>query len=331
MRDPIQNAGLHTPQATVTPHPEVEPDRVASLVKECLHPLADGSLIEQATAYLLALIETSQSTPWLYLRIPRGDLSINNLIYSHVGPLLQEMEARFGRHTWWWLRKSDVLGDALRLRILTSRETLPFIKESLPGRLKQANLLATILKYEPEICLFGGRAGMEIAHAFFGVDSRLLTEVLACNQRARTQTHLLPSCVSLAMCIYVLQSAGLDLFEMWDVFARILAKRPVKDPAAASPAYTLLAQRALDHDFDQVASAADAETARLLEGYKPLMASCCKELQRIYHAGQLECGVREFLSAIIIFHWNRVGFPYCHQSRLARAMTLLLENQARRT
>jgi hypothetical protein len=61
------------------------------------------------------------------------------------------------------------------------------------------------------------------------------------------------------------------------------------------------------------------ERAQLLTDYGTQLDQCGRNLSRAYFNGDLECGLRELLVPIIIFHLNRAGFSWLHQTRLSHA------------
>lgn len=61
-----------------------------------------------------------------------------------------------------------------------------------------------------------------------------------------------------------------------------------------------------------------------LNTYKAELRALGQELEARYFAGDLSCGHREFLTPIILFHWNRAGLAAVVQGAVAAAMDELL-------
>jgi len=194
--------------------------------------------------------------------------------------------------------------------------------------LKQAGREFTQLEYEPEICLFGGAQGIELAHEHFFADSRFLSRWTV--KAAPTQGQIIAEGLSLALLLRMLGACGLDLFESWDVFARVYDKRRffTKDHPKLEK-FRVLAGKVLDAGPNSVFTLYQNEQAASLEEYCSFLDGFGNKLSRCYFQGLLECGIREFLAPLIFFHWNRTGLSPFHQFALARAMVEQLERRSR--
>jgi len=161
--------------------------------------------------------------------------------------------------------------------------------------------------YEPEVHAFGGAASMHSAHALFHHDSRYLLPYLhhdPADRRERT----------LVLCTALMRTAGLDLNEQGDVWARIADLRPAM---AGAPA-----------DARQRASFIRGIRRLLLGHARPeLIGSdwltafeeAGRKLRTLREDGALTRGIRSVIAQHVIFHWNRLGLRASTQAALAQA------------
>jgi hypothetical protein len=148
-------------------------------------------------------------------------------------------------------------------------------------------------------------------------------------QNFRGKSFAIPEGLSLALIMHTLHGAGLDLFEQWDVFDRICAKRPQGARTKAIEHFQELAQKVVGSKPERIVSLYQGEDAHILQGYFKMLDSFGQELCRASCEGRLECGVREFLAPVVLFHWNRIGMPYVFQSGLAAAVARELATLSR--
>ncbi|ONH60389.1 bacteriocin biosynthesis protein [Frankia sp. CcI49] len=161
--------------------------------------------------------------------------------------------------------------------------------------------------YEPEIHAFGGPGSMSAAHALFHRDSHHLLAFLHAGTVSRRE-H------SLVLCTKLMRTAGLDLNEQGDVWARVAEARPGLAEVPPDPpvwaAFTgdvrhLLLGEARPDLIDGDWIAAFEETGRTL--------------QTLRERGELTRGIRAVITRHVIFHWNRLGLSATTQATLGRA------------
>lgn len=298
--------------------------------------LADAGLVDLTREYAAAAmrqarLDAAEAEPWLYFRIGVAAGDGNRTVAARIAPRLNGDDARGAIRSWWWLNKADRLGSAVRLRILLRREDRAAARDAVIARVREGVVTPlSVLRYEPELCLFGGPAGMSIAHTHFAEDSRFLVNWMRDGDPARTPT--LPDGVTAALSLRLLQASGLDLFETWDVFARVLDKRrPWAGPAALVERYRTMARDILRAGTDAVFRLYPGAQRTHLDTYRAALTDIGSSLSRTYSEGRLECGLRELLAPVILFQWNRAGLSGRRQGALAQAMVDELRHLARDT
>ncbi|WP_131739174.1 methyltransferase, FxLD system [Actinomadura roseirufa] len=159
--------------------------------------------------------------------------------------------------------------------------------------------------YEPETDAFGGTAGMAVAHDLFCADSpAALAETGSPHARER--------CVLLLSAMH--RAAGLDPFEIGDVWARFACYRPaINPPDPATRDAAVAAMRRLMN-----ADAAQRDTTE--PGWPERVAAYTdvgRRLARLAHHGLLTRGLRAVLAHHIVFAFNRAAVPVSEQSAAA--------------
>nr|WP_256862197.1 methyltransferase, FxLD system [Microbispora sp. GKU 823] len=159
--------------------------------------------------------------------------------------------------------------------------------------------------YEPETEAFGGPEGMDVAHEVFCADSRA---ALAETGRAGARER----CVLLISTMN--RAAGLDPFEIGDVWAKLGSLRPsVSPPADASRDRAVAAMRRLMNA--DAARRPDAEP-----GWAERVAAfeeAGHRLRRLVADGRLTRGLRAILAHHAIFAFNRAGVSAEEQAATA--------------
>ncbi|WP_338595444.1 methyltransferase, FxLD system [Saccharopolyspora sp. SCSIO 74807] len=159
--------------------------------------------------------------------------------------------------------------------------------------------------YEPEVEAFGGAEGMAIAHELFCADS---PAALAATGDSRNRER----CILLLSTLH--RAAGLDPFEIGDVWSRLAALRPVIPPPdehAQGP--QLAAMRRLMH-----ADAAQRETTENRWSERvAAFAAAGSALADLASTGRLTRGLRAVLAHHAIFAFNRAGTPPADQAAVA--------------
>jgi len=316
-----------------------DPSRLCAALNTHLEKLlADGTLtcgrlnaatfVEQAGAIIYQLmLRNSDEECWLYFRIAvQSRQQANHLVAHRIAPMMEELRSGYPILDWWWLNKSDVCGSALRLRINTGDARIDSGDE-IEKRLCDLGCHVSRLLYEPELCLFGGPAGLKLAHAHFCFESEFLARWM---RHGDESGRALPEGLSLAMILRTLRAAGLDVFECWDVFDRLCHKRPHSGSANVPAGIQIMVHKIMDAGPHRVFKLYDAEKARMLQEYGERLDSFGQNLTRAYMAGHLECGLREFLTPLVLFHWNRAGFSPVLQAVLSWAMAKELRELSRK-
>ncbi len=289
-----------------------------------------AAYVEERMSCLLEMLNGNPgwTTEWAYLRIAAPPKQRFETIRRVVAPMVEHLSALFPVRGWWWLYKKDIRGSALRVRLHVPPDIRCDIERAAVTYAEGCGLETATLVYEPETCLFGGPEGMRIAHQFFCADSEFLSRWLALSGPEVRQA--IPSGLSLSLIFHFLRSAGLDMFETWDVFDRVYAKR----------------RRGLDRDDDHnpienfaikvietghaaISSAMPELQRNLTEKYSLALERLGQTLASAFYSGKLRCGMREFAVPLILFHWNRVGMDGAKQWALSRAVMRVLQVKSR--
>lgn len=294
--------------------------------RKCFHM---GYVVERAIqAIESGISEQDHSECWIYFRIAVNPRRRKKTIVFDVAESIWESISAVPITRWWWLNKSDVLGPAVRLRLQLPFEHIREAKDEVSLRLTQKGLELSILPYEPELRLFGGVTGIKVAHELFAYDSNFLV-AWARQSDIQEQLPLIAPGLSLALMIDLARACGLDLFELWDLFDRIAAKRPLPD----NPLYLkckALASRVIATEPETLFGLYGGERQNLLFAYRTQIRQCAEQLSIAHFRGDLECGLRESLAPIILFHWNRAGLSSGAQAAISRSAADEFERLSRR-
>ncbi|MFE0150165.1 methyltransferase, FxLD system [Nonomuraea sp. NPDC059007] len=159
--------------------------------------------------------------------------------------------------------------------------------------------------YEPETAAFGGPQGMAVAHEVFVADSpAALAQTGNPDSRGR--------CILLLSAMF--RAAGLDAFEVGDVWAKVGALRPpIDSPTEARREAAITAMRRLMN-----ADAAQRPNAE--PGWAERVAAfedAGRALARLAKGGHLERGLRVVLAHHAIFAFNRANTSVAEQAAAA--------------
>lgn len=252
----------------------------------------------------------------VYIRFTDWDLA-EPAVANHLAPLLQRAETGGVIAAWWFIRKHP----CWRLRL----------QPGPAGRAMTANLIAELDKlatggqiggwwpgiYEAETAAFGGNPGMDIAHDLFCADSRAFVNMLRSDETTFGRREL-----SLLLCSTLMRAANLEWYEQGDAWHRVTQERPL---------HTDIPTLKITAMADEVKNLLLTDTAPdgpLLGANGPLASAAgwAEAFRRTGHAlgvaareGTLQRGLREIISYLVIFHWNRLGLPVRTQSILAGA------------
>lgn len=182
--------------------------------------------------------------------------------------------------------------------------------------------------YDPEVALFGGPAGLELAHACFTVES--LAVLAYHGARLRGEATLGPDEFSLALLHPLICGVADDSFEAWDVWCKLErtgrlpggARLYPADPDVARALALRGAIGELLDDLDATLARASPVEAAALRGCLAALPAIGRRLRAAQADGGLVCGARELVPFWIVFHWNRMGFGLERQRQLARLMVV---------
>ena len=141
--------------------------------------------------------------------------------------------------------------------------------------------------YEPETRRFGGPAAMELVHAYFD---------------AGTRAWLAWPAAPPEYAVAVLQH----------LFQQTLQSAP-----EAAQVWDLLAEGA-----PEVEAAGGVWTGEFTADDLHANLALAEGLQRLWHSGALQAGLRSLLAAVAMFHFNRYGIAGPQQAALAKGMAL---------
>ncbi|MDS1272435.1 methyltransferase, FxLD system [Lipingzhangella sp. LS1_29] len=159
--------------------------------------------------------------------------------------------------------------------------------------------------YEPETEAFGGSDGMAVAHTLFCADS---PAALAQTGTPDTKER----CILLMSTMF--RHAGLDPFEVGDVWAKLGALRPGLTPDSGTERdRAVAAMRKLMHtDAARRPEAEPGWTARVAA-----FAKAGHHLKFLATSGRLTRGLRAVLAHHAVFAFNRAGVSPVHQAATA--------------
>lgn len=298
-----------TPATSIT-------DRVEALIANGVDGLLESDADDFAEAvetYRAAgrvALQRRDEGRWFQARItPMAWAHAEAVFATHVGPRLDRLRGRPG---WWFLRKHP----CWRIRVHTRDHAV--VREALDELV--TNRVINGWRpgiYEPETTAFGGATGIDAIHDLFCADSR---GVLA---YARQDTPLVGRReLSLLLIRGMHQAAGLDGFEIGDVFARVAAMRPTPaDTDAARIDGLAQAMRPLLTAMVSISSGpfTEPETAAYALPWLTGYTDAGHRLGEAAATGHLDRGLRMILAQTVIFAWNRLGLSAPAQSVLAHA------------
>jgi thiopeptide-type bacteriocin biosynthesis protein len=295
-----------------------------------LDAAALANVVEMSCTTVLRLITAPQASPqWLYFRVGLNSAQDAKPIVSEIGSYLRRFVGNGCARGWWWLVKGDPYGPALRVRVQFAEQAPAAFSKGFEQKLAELGLESRTLAYEPELRLFGGTRGMELAHWHFFADSDFMSCWMASSEPE--SAYAIPEGLSLALIFRLLKASRLDLFECWDVFDRVESKRSLLrlEPETAR-GFEVLVQKIMSTAPSDLIQLYQGERAESLKKHFALLDELGEEISKAYFAGALECGIREFLVPIILFHWNRAGYSAATQLGLSAAAAGVLRKISRK-
>lgn len=255
----------------------------------------------------------------------------------HIGPEMTNAETAGEIASWFFMRKNP----CWRLRFLPAHDTIEQDAVSLihqrldtpQAACHIANWVET--SYEPETYVFGGTAGMSLAHHLFHTDSRQILAYLgtpgatASAGRGDQRREL-----SVLLCSILMRSAGQDWYEQGDIGARVADEFRPDPPDTPSDRLSTL-----EAGLRRLMTVDVGPSSPLLQEHGPLafladwaaaFAEAGQTLGDLARNGTLTRGVRAVLAHHVIFHWNRLGLRSTTQSLLAHTAKAVVLGRAER-
>jgi thiopeptide-type bacteriocin biosynthesis protein len=235
-------------------------------------------------------------------------------VFERIRPLLDPHTRPAVVQRFFLMRKPP--GLRLRLAAGDTAELATHWREPLDA-LVTAGALARWARvaYEPEVFRLGGRAGCDLAHQWFEVDSLawIRLEPAALRGELRLSRELL----SLALLNDLFFATLDDAAEVWDVWCRLAGMHNL--PLDAS------AERAPFVAIEAVLPLAGPVELELLAAYTRANQTLKEGLQATRQRGELQIGSRAFLATLALFHWNRFGLTPEARQRLVLPMLRTLD------
>jgi thiopeptide-type bacteriocin biosynthesis protein len=240
-------------------------------------------------------------TPWCQVNLayPGSDRPRRErYAVAHLSRVLPAAEAAGLITSWWFIRKGP-----WRIRYLPTQTPAGpdpvhrLLTETVPG---------TTDIYEPEIHAFGGGEAMAAAHLLFHDDSRHLLRFLHRDPADRRER-------SLILCTALMRTAGLDLYEQGDVWARVAQLRAIHLNRTPVPD-----RRSWDTFTGNVRYLV-VGAVRTPDDWHAAFQHTGTALRGLRESGRLTRGLRAVITQHVIFHWNRIGLAATTQALLAQA------------
>lgn len=283
-----------------------------------------GELIQSAVDGVDRELARHRNAPrWVYLRLGTASWQRHALITGVILPVMRALLGENAISQWWWLQKTDILGPCIRLRMQTTANASRSLSDDIGARFADAGLMVSVPVYDPEVRLFGGPSGMDLAHRIFCADSAFLAKWMS---RREPRRHAVPEGLSVALVLRLCASAGMDLFECWDLFEQISDKRPL-DASRAEPVIALCAQIAgtvLKTGRDGIIGLYQGLDREDIEEHFGVLELLGKELAGACLRGEITSSCRTFLAPVVLFHWNRAGFCAMTQAAISRGVSRCL-------
>ncbi|MEV6964428.1 thiopeptide-type bacteriocin biosynthesis protein [Hamadaea sp. NPDC051192] len=250
---------------------------------------------------------------WFHAYVEPSDWeTAEEVLARELAPRLEHLDG--GRARWWFLRKHP----HWRLRVhISNHRTVEATLDLLVAMRHIAGWRPGV--YEPEQAAFGGPTGMAIAHDLFCADSRGLLAHSRVDPAPNGRHQL-----SLLLIRTLQHHAGLDWYEIGDVFAKVAQMRPAPG-AADHPIIGRLAVQlrpllALPDQARTGLFTAPGPHANA-ESWHDAYAVAGRRLATAAAGLRLERGLRATIAQLVIFHWNRIGLSAHAQTVLAHAAT----------
>jgi thiopeptide-type bacteriocin biosynthesis protein len=264
-----------------------------------------------------ALSRQSTST-WHQIYIQFSDWeTAERTAATHLAPVLRQAEADGRISAWWFMRKHPCW--RLRLRLGTAGVDLETAVTTELDRLVTAHQITAWHTgiYEAETAAFGGAPAIDIAHNLFTADSSAIMDLVSNSNLPLGRREL-----TVLLIETLLRDARLEWYERGDVWHRISLERPLPADVPQhkitdmSTDLRALLRADIGADGPLFGIAGKLHAASEWAG---AFSAAGQALGTSAGDGTLERGLREVLSYLAIFHWNRLGLSTRTQSVLAAA------------
>lgn len=174
--------------------------------------------------------------------------------------------------------------------------------------------------YEPEEHLFGGPVSMRSVHRIFTADSLAWLGFHAAGPDAGPGWAM--SLLQIRALFEALHIDGWEDRDVWDRLQRQAGRRPPPATAARPELGQLaVALRTAWSARQGLAARLSPAAAELAGAYRAAVLGAGSHWRADYLAsGDATVGGRELAAFLIVFHWNRAGFPAARQALLTEAM-----------
>jgi thiopeptide-type bacteriocin biosynthesis protein len=276
-------------------------------------------LTEAAAVYRSAgrtALEQAVTDTWQHLYIEFTDWSrAENVFAEYILPVLLQHQMTGQVRSWWFLRKHP----CWRLRLLTPPGTV--LPTELTDALNEAAKRRRLNGwwpgiYEAETAAFGGQEAMNAIHKLFAADS-IATLTIRPTIKDFGEREL-----SILLISTMARAAGLEWYEQGDLWDRVVAERPLPDGEPRA----LLTQ--MSKSLLPLLRTDTSRGSALITSGSPLHPAASwidafrtagRQLGITARSGTAQRGLREVLSYVVIFHWNRLGLTAGAQAALAAA------------
>lgn len=265
---------------------------------------------------------------WHYVQIALPETaSLETGLLLTVRPLVEDLAHAGLTNGYWYMLKGSPRPQ-IRLRFRVRTEHLLALEEQTTQRLETEVAEGRVSKwtqllYEPEVALFGGQTGIDTAHAFFEADTRFFLSWLHLRSEGGAEAMEL----SLYAMQHLLVRCGLEETERWDVWQRLTAYRPISSPALADLFARHQAAYAewLSTPPEETVHALPEAIGSAWEQYLHQVALTAQHLRNAAEAGSLGRGLRQIITFLVLFHWNRWLIPATRQGIMAQFMAHLTD------
>jgi thiopeptide-type bacteriocin biosynthesis protein len=202
----------------------------------------------------------------------------------------------------------------LRLRVRSDRHRADPSLRALLGAAAADGAIAgfTLGRYDPEQRLFGGPAGLALAHAFFTADS---AAVWAHVRATLGGQSVIPAAAFSTALLVRLTDRLFDRFEGWDMWCRVAELRGA--PAVVPAGFGAAVETGLALAADAGALALAGLPPDAVHVLEARLAALAGAAARAVDHGLLSVALRAVVPFWIVFHWNRLGLDLTAQQALA--------------